>query len=199
MQKCYGAQLVFHQKNYAQLYQCTQLEVTPNFNSVCSMPCASKIRVNLLGQKSLIERCWIWHECWRIWHSRTFNFSGQHMSEERFTLGLPEDILRLQFVDEAVYLAILWSGDTDLEDTRLLKMQRDPGFGFGIAQLEQSVRFVKSQNLCMNCIGFYKVDQASVIFNFDVVFLINLLHHSFFLWLLWLSCVLYPWDVWWFS
>ncbi len=41
------------------------------------------------------------------------------MSEERFTLGLPEDILRLQFVDEAVYVAILWSGDTDLEDTRL--------------------------------------------------------------------------------
>jgi hypothetical protein len=33
---------------------------------------------------------------------RTFSFSGQHIREERFSLGLPEDVLRIQFIDEQV-------------------------------------------------------------------------------------------------
>ena len=49
---------------------------------------------------------------------RTFTFSGQHTKEERFALGLPEDVLKLQFIDELTYLVMLWSGDVDLEDTR---------------------------------------------------------------------------------
>ena len=49
---------------------------------------------------------------------RMFSFSGQHVKEERFALGLPEDVLRLQFIDDDTYLVMLWSGDVDLEDTR---------------------------------------------------------------------------------
>ena len=44
VRKCCGAQLLFHQQNYVQLYQYAQLEVTPNFYVVCS-----KISVNLLA------------------------------------------------------------------------------------------------------------------------------------------------------
>ena len=60
-QKCCGAQLLFHQQNYAQLYQYAQLEVMPNFYKVRFTPCASKISLNLLAQKPLIECWWNWH------------------------------------------------------------------------------------------------------------------------------------------
>ncbi len=54
--KCSGSQLIFHQQYYAQLYQYTQLEVMPNFNfNFSSMLCTSKININLLAQKLLID------------------------------------------------------------------------------------------------------------------------------------------------
>ncbi len=46
----------FINNNYAQLYQYTQLEVTPNFYAVGSMPCTSKMSVNLLVQKLLTKQ-----------------------------------------------------------------------------------------------------------------------------------------------
>ncbi len=47
----------FHQQNYAQLHHYAQLENTFNFYAVCSTPCTSKIRGNLLAQK-LRGKCW---------------------------------------------------------------------------------------------------------------------------------------------
>ncbi len=55
------AKLLFCQQYYAQLYQCTKLEVTPISYTVYSTPCAIKIRVNPLAQKLLIECWWNWH------------------------------------------------------------------------------------------------------------------------------------------
>ena len=49
-----------------------------------------------------------------------FDFGGKHISETRFGLGLPEDILKLRFINDTTYMAILWSGDVDMEDTRYL-------------------------------------------------------------------------------
>ena len=51
---------LFHQQYYTQLYQYTQLEVTPNFYTVHSMPCTSKIIVNLLVQKLIVQHWWYW-------------------------------------------------------------------------------------------------------------------------------------------
>ncbi len=48
-------------KNYAQLYQYTQQEVTTTFYIIDSMLSAGKISKNLLVQKLLIERWWNWH------------------------------------------------------------------------------------------------------------------------------------------
>jgi len=45
-----AAQLLFHL--FAQLSQYIQLEVTPNFYAVRTMPCPSKISINLLERKS---------------------------------------------------------------------------------------------------------------------------------------------------
>ena len=42
----------------------TQLEVTPNFYAVCSVPYASKFIVNLLTQKLLIQ--WWWNRPWQM-------------------------------------------------------------------------------------------------------------------------------------
>jgi hypothetical protein len=49
---CLGAQLLFHQQYYAQLYQYTQREGTPNFYIVQSMLCTGKIIKNLQVQKA---------------------------------------------------------------------------------------------------------------------------------------------------
>ncbi len=46
-----GAQFLFQQQYYAQLYRNTQLEVTPNFYALLSTPCTSKIGINVLLQK----------------------------------------------------------------------------------------------------------------------------------------------------
>jgi hypothetical protein len=54
---CSGAKLdLFDQQNYAQLYQYTQLEVTTNYYIIRLMLSVSKININLLVQKLLIER-----------------------------------------------------------------------------------------------------------------------------------------------
>ncbi len=47
--------LQFHQLNYAQLYQYTQLEFTLKFKAVHFMLCISKIGINLLAQKLPLE------------------------------------------------------------------------------------------------------------------------------------------------
>jgi len=60
--KCFGVQLLFHQQYYAQLYQCTQLEVTPNFYDVLCTQCTSKISLNLLSKKLLVKCWWNWHQ-----------------------------------------------------------------------------------------------------------------------------------------
>ena len=52
LRKCCGAQLLFHQQNYTQLYVSPQLEVTPNFYALCSTPCTINISINLLVQKN---------------------------------------------------------------------------------------------------------------------------------------------------
>ena len=85
-QKCFGAQLLFNQQNYAQFYQYTQLEVTPNLYAACSTLCASKISINLLVQKLLIERIWNWHH---IFLSRPCPKFGQtFVVREYFVLSL---------------------------------------------------------------------------------------------------------------
>ena len=61
IRKWCGAKLLFHQQNDAQLYQYAQLVVTPYFYAVRSTPCTSKISINLLEQKPLIECWWNWH------------------------------------------------------------------------------------------------------------------------------------------
>ena len=48
----------FHQQNLAQLYQYTQLEVTPNFSTLPSLLYASKFCINLQAKKLLIKWCW---------------------------------------------------------------------------------------------------------------------------------------------
>ena len=45
----------FYQQICTQLYLCTELEVTPNFYALHSMPYDRKISVNLLVQKLLIK------------------------------------------------------------------------------------------------------------------------------------------------
>jgi len=49
-------QLIFHQRYFTQLYQYTQQEFISNFHAIHSMPCASKIILNLLAQKLLIKQ-----------------------------------------------------------------------------------------------------------------------------------------------
>ncbi len=49
-------QLIFHQRYFTQLYQDTQQEFIFNFHAIHSMPCASKIILNLLAQKLLIKQ-----------------------------------------------------------------------------------------------------------------------------------------------
>jgi len=39
----------FHQQKYSQLFQNTQLESLPNFSALRSMPCESKISVQLVA------------------------------------------------------------------------------------------------------------------------------------------------------
>ena len=45
----------FHQQNYAQLYQNTQIDVTSNFYAVLSAPYASKFNVSLLVPNLLVK------------------------------------------------------------------------------------------------------------------------------------------------
>ena len=45
----------FHQQNFAQLYQYTQLEVTYNFYAEWSAKYASKFSINLLALKLLVK------------------------------------------------------------------------------------------------------------------------------------------------
>ena len=59
--KCSHAKLLFHQQYYNQLFQFTQLEITPNFYAVRSTLWTSKISVNLLAQILLIDLWWNWH------------------------------------------------------------------------------------------------------------------------------------------
>ena len=47
--------LQFHQQNCTQLYQHTQLKVTPNFHTFCSIPCPRKIFINLLTHKLFVK------------------------------------------------------------------------------------------------------------------------------------------------
>jgi hypothetical protein len=65
-------------KNWAQPYQYTQ--VLPNFSDLQSMPCASKILLNILAHKLLVKCWWNWplfygHEC-LIW--KIHPFGGSH-------------------------------------------------------------------------------------------------------------------------
>ena len=47
-------------KNYAKLYQCTQLEVIPNINILWSALYASKISINILAKKLHLNLRWNW-------------------------------------------------------------------------------------------------------------------------------------------
>ena len=61
---CNGAQSLVQSVSpikLTQLYQDTQLEVRPNFYSVCSALYTSKLSVNLMEQKLLIKRWWNCH------------------------------------------------------------------------------------------------------------------------------------------
>ncbi len=58
--KVLALNLYFTNKYYVQLYKYTQQEVMPQILWVCSTPCTSKISLNLLTQKLLIEHWWNW-------------------------------------------------------------------------------------------------------------------------------------------
>jgi len=49
-----------HLQNYSKLYQKTQIEVLPNFYVLRFMPWTSKIRVNILLEKLLVEHLRNW-------------------------------------------------------------------------------------------------------------------------------------------
>ena len=56
--------------------------------------------------------------------SRTFDMKGRHLSEEAFSVALPS-VLSLHFMEQpeddcqGSYLSVHWSGDVDMEDTRI--------------------------------------------------------------------------------
>ena len=53
-----------------------------------------------------------------FFHFRLFTRTGKHIGGESFPLKLPE-VLQMQFYDDSRFVSVHWTGDTDLEDTRL--------------------------------------------------------------------------------